>query len=146
MRVAIVGAGMSGLVAATELVAAGHEVVVFDKGRAVGGRMASKRFAGARFDHGAQHFSVRSDAFRAAVREWSFAGAVGVWYEGESLTTANGVEPRHRGIPAMRSICEHLAARLDVRTGTRVSTVDAAGLVLETAERIDYDIVAPADE
>lgn len=140
MRAAVVGAGMSGLVAATELVAAGHEVIVFDKGRAVGGRMASKRFAGARFDHGAQHFSVRSEEFRAAVREWSFAGAVGVWYEGESLTTDNGVEPRHRGIPAMRSICEHLAIGLDVRTESRVATVDPSGLLLETGERVESDV------
>jgi predicted NAD/FAD-dependent oxidoreductase len=139
LRVAIVGAGLSGLVAANELVEAGHEVVVFDKGRTVGGRMASKRFGDGRFDHGAQHFSVRSDPFRAAVREWSFAGVVGVWYEGRSLTTDNGMEPRHRGIPAMRSICEHLAAGLDVRTGTRVATVDPSGLVLETGERIASD-------
>ena len=141
MRIVIVGAGMSGLVAATELTAAGHEVIVLDKGRAVGGRMASKRFAGARFDHGAQHFSVRSEEFREAVREWSFAGVVGVWYEGESLTTDKGVEPRHRGIPAMRSICEHLAAGLDVRTGSRVEIVDAAGVVLETGERVDAEAI-----
>lgn len=141
MRVGIVGAGMSGLVAANDLVAAGHEVVVFDKGRAVGGRMASKRFAGARFDHGAQHFSVRSDAFREAVREWSFAGVVGVWYEGESLATDNGVEARHRGVPAMRSICEHLATGLDVRTATRVEGVDSSGLLLESGERVESDAV-----
>ena len=149
MRVAIVGAGMSGLVAANDLVAAGHEVTVFDKGRAVGGRMASKRFAGARFDHGAQHFSVRSEPFRAAVREWSFAGIVGVWYEGQSLTTDNGVEPRHRGVPAMRSICEHLASGLDVRTGTRVVTVDSSGPVLESGERVESDatiVTAPVPQ
>ncbi len=139
MKVAIVGAGVSGLVAANQLVEAGHEVVVLDKGRAVGGRMASKRFGGARFDHGAQHFSVRSEQFREAVREWSFAGVVGVWYEGESLTTDNGVEPRHRGVPAMRSICEHLATGLDVRTGTRVATVDSSGPVLESGERLESD-------
>lgn len=132
---------MSGLVAATDLGAAGHEVIVLDKGRAVGGRMASKRFAGARFDHGAQHFSVRSEPFREAVREWSFAGVVGVWYEGESLTTDNGVEPRHRGIPAMRSICEHLAAGLDVRTGSRVETVDSSGVVVETGQRIEAEAI-----
>jgi predicted NAD/FAD-dependent oxidoreductase len=132
---------MSGLVAANDLVAAGHEVVVFDKGRAVGGRMASKRFAGARFDHGAQHFSVRSDAFREAVREWSFAGVVGVWYEGVSLTTDNGLEPRHRGVPAMRSICEHLAEGLDVRTSALVAGVSSGGLTLDSGEPIAADAV-----
>lgn len=141
MRVVIVGAGMSGLVAANDLVAAGHEVVVFDKGRAVGGRMASKRFAGARFDHGAQHFSVRSDAFGEAVREWSFAGVVGVWYEGVSLTTDNGLEPRHRGVPAMRSICEHLAEGLDVRTSALVAGVSSGGLTLDSGEPIAADAV-----
>ncbi len=141
MRVAIVGAGMSGLVAAAELAASGHEVIVFDKGRAAGGRMASKRFAGARFDHGAQHFSVRSEEFRAAVREWSFAGVVGVWYEGVSLTTGKGMEPRHRGIPAMRSIAEHLATGLDVRTGSRVERVESSGLILEAGERIESDVM-----
>jgi predicted NAD/FAD-dependent oxidoreductase len=139
VRIVVVGAGMSGLVAATELSAAGHGVIVLDKGRAVGGRMASKRVAGARFDHGAQHFSVRSDEFQEAVREWSFAGVVGVWYEGESLTTDNGVEPRHRGVPAMRSICEHLAAGLDIRTGARVETVDSSGIALEKGERLEAE-------
>ncbi|HEY5652611.1 MAG TPA: FAD-dependent oxidoreductase [Acidimicrobiia bacterium] len=141
MRVAIVGAGMSGLVAANDLVAAGHDVVVFDKGRAVGGRMASKRFAGARFDHGAQHFSVRSDAFAEFVREASFAGVVGVWYEGGSLTTDNGVEPRHRGVPAMRSICEYLAEGLDVRTGAMVRAVRVGEITLDSGEPFESDAV-----
>jgi predicted NAD/FAD-dependent oxidoreductase len=140
---------MSGLIAATDLVAAGHAVVVLDKGHAVGGRMASKRFAGARFDHGAQHFSVRSDEFREAVREWTFSGVVGVWYEGLSLTTDNGVEQRHRGVPAMRSICEHLAVGIDVRTGSRIETVDSSGVVLETGERIESEatiVTAPVPQ
>lgn len=141
MRVAVVGAGMSGLVAANELAATGHEVVVFDKGRAVGGRMASKRLGGARFDHGAQHFSVRSAAFEQMVRELSFAGVVGVWYEGVSLTTDNGFEPRHRGVPAMRSICEHLAEGLEVRTSAAVGRVTTGGLNLDSGERVSADAV-----
>ncbi len=141
MKVAIVGAGLSGLVAANALAAAGHDVVVLDKGRAVGGRMASKRFEGARFDHGAQHFSVRGAAFTEFVEELSFAGVVGVWYEGESVTTDNGVEPRHRGVPAMRSICERLADGLDVRTAARAEQVAAGAVVLETGERLEADVV-----
>ena len=141
MRVVIVGAGMSGLTAANDLSLAGHEVTVYDKGRAVGGRMATKRFGGARFDHGAQHFSVRSDAFEEMVRELSFAGVVGVWYEGVSLTTDNGLEPRHYGVPAMRSICEHLADGIDVRTSALVAGVTGRGLTLDSGELISADAV-----
>lgn len=141
MRVVIVGAGMSGLTAANELVASGHEAVVLDKGRTVGGRMASKRLEGARFDHGAQHFSVRSAAFGEMVRELSFAGVVGVWYEGVSLTTDNGLEPRYRGVPAMRSICEHLAEGLGVRTSALVAGVTNEGVTLASGELISADAV-----
>ena len=42
-RVAIVGAGMAGASAAQALHRAGHGVVLFDKGRRIGGRMAHRR-------------------------------------------------------------------------------------------------------
>ena len=54
--VAVVGAGMAGLSAARALVDAGRSVVVFDKGRGIGGRMATRRLGAAVFDHGAQYF------------------------------------------------------------------------------------------
>jgi predicted NAD/FAD-dependent oxidoreductase len=51
--VLIIGAGMSGT-AAAELSRAGRKLLVVDKGRGVGGRMASRRIGEAVFDHGAQ--------------------------------------------------------------------------------------------
>ena len=39
----IIGAGMSGMAAATDLARAGRRVMVVDKGRDIGGRMASRR-------------------------------------------------------------------------------------------------------
>lgn len=141
MRVVIVGAGMSGLTAARSLKSHGVDVVVIDKGRAVGGRMASKRFAGARFDHGAQHFSVRSEEFAGYIRELSFSGAVGEWYSGSSLTTDRGEEVRHRGIPAMRSICERMADGLDVRLGTPVTTARGGFVSLASGESEAGDVV-----
>ncbi len=45
MRVAVVGAGLAGLAAAREVVAAGHEVVL--KSRGLGGRLAARRAEGA---------------------------------------------------------------------------------------------------
>src|SRR5437016_7797674 len=57
MKVLVVGAGLSGLVAATELQAAGHDVVVTEARDRVGGRVFTLRegFAGGQFaDIGAE--------------------------------------------------------------------------------------------
>ncbi|CAI5465299.1 unnamed protein product [Closterium sp. Yama58-4] len=76
-RVAVVGAGISGLVAASILAERGAHVLVFDLGRGPGGRMSQRRESitvpprvssaesavdlpnlEARFDHGAQYFTI----------------------------------------------------------------------------------------
>jgi predicted NAD/FAD-dependent oxidoreductase len=43
MRILVIGAGLAGLTAARRLQDRGHTVVVVDKGRAPGGRMATRR-------------------------------------------------------------------------------------------------------
>ena len=67
MKIIVVGAGLSGLSAARELSSRGHDVTVFDKGRGVGGRLATRRAGSAVFDHGAQFFTARSDEFQQQV-------------------------------------------------------------------------------
>ena len=76
MRVVIVGAGISGLVAADELRAAGAHVSVVDKGRSPGGRLATRRIGAATLDHGAQFFTVRTPAFQHRVDAWIERGLV----------------------------------------------------------------------
>ncbi len=143
MKILVIGAGMSGLTAAGVLQGAGHEVLVVDKARAVGGRMASKRFGDARFDHGAQHFSVRTPEFAATVNGWIADGVVAPWFESESIThPERGVEQRHRGTPAMRSICEHLARGPSVRTGVRIEEITGQPTALTgDGDRLDADVV-----
>ena len=67
-RVAVIGAGMSGLTCASRLGERGFEVSVFDKGRGPGGRSSTRRVdldgAEVGFDHGAQYFTVRDPAVR----------------------------------------------------------------------------------
>jgi predicted NAD/FAD-dependent oxidoreductase len=70
MRVVIVGAGICGLVAGRRLADAGAEVVLVDKGRSVGGRLATRRIGDATVDHGAQFFTVRTPAFQRQVDDW----------------------------------------------------------------------------
>ncbi len=122
----VVGAGISGLLAASELRAAGWHVVVLDRSREVGGRMATRRVGGGTFDDGAQFFTVRSGRFERLVEEWLEAGIVQEWTRGfadaEGAHNEDG-HPRYRGSEGMSSIPEHLARSLDVRTGERVVEV-----------------------
>ena len=126
----IVGAGMSGLVAANRLQEAGWRVTVLDKGRGVGGRMATRRFDGASFDHGAQFFTARSDEFKAMVEDWQGAGAAREWSRGFADAEGNPNEdghPRFRGTEGMTSVPKYLAEGLDVRTGEKVVSVEDDG-------------------
>ncbi|WP_052668946.1 NAD(P)/FAD-dependent oxidoreductase [Nitriliruptor alkaliphilus] len=130
-RVVVIGAGASGLTAARDLAATGHEVTVVDKGRAVGGRLASRRIGEADFDHGAQFVTTKHDDVRDVFDGWRRAGVLVPWFTGSPdaparSDTARDGHPRFRGSPRMRSLAEHLAAPLpDVRTGLRVTEVRA---------------------
>jgi predicted NAD/FAD-dependent oxidoreductase len=115
----VIGAGMAGLACATRLAANGDKVIVFDKGRGPGGRMATRRveIAGEQvtFDHGAQYFTARDPAFRAAVAKWERDGVVARW-------PAAG-EDAWVGVPGMNAPLKAMAEGLDVRWNTRVHAV-----------------------
>lgn len=150
MRVVLVGAGMAGLTAARQL-AADHDVVVLDKGRGVGGRMATRRLDGAPIDHGAQFLTTHTDAFAAAVAGWEEAGVAAPWFRGEAGPDGppGAGHVRHRGVPAMTSIARHLADGLAVRLGTAVTALSSGGsgwrvdLADGTVERGDAVVLTP---
>jgi len=114
--VLVIGAGMAGLVAARELVAAGYSVRVVDKGRGTGGRLATRRSGAATFDHGAQFLLAHEPRFAAALEAWRSAGILEPW--GMAEAASGGV--RWRGAPSMTAIAKHLARDLDVLLGRRV--------------------------
>jgi renalase len=130
-RVVIIGAGMTGLVAAGSLADSGWMVQLVEAGDMVGGRMATCRVAGQDFDGGAQFFSVREPVFAAMVQRWIAAGVVKPWCQGFSQYQAGSLQPaQHDGFPryhvpgGMRRLAEHLVGPLRVRVGTVVRTVD----------------------
>lgn len=115
----IVGAGMAGLTAAGVLKASGWSVVSLDKGRSVGGRMATREIGRSRFDHGAQFFTVRDSRFEEAVRKWESAGWISPWFTQEGHV-------RYRATGGMRALAERLAESLDIRSETNVKKVEVA--------------------
>ena len=116
---AIVGAGISGLLAAGELSRAGWKVTVFDKGRGIGGRMATRRIGEAVCDHGAQFFTARDPRFRESVSLWVSMGLVKEWGRGFG-GSGDPEEACYRGLPSMTAVPKHLAKALDVRKQHRV--------------------------
>jgi renalase len=125
----IVGAGISGLLAAGALQREGWDVTILDKGRGVGGRMATRRVGGGTFDHGAQFFTVRGDRFSDLAEGWIDAGAAVEWSRGFADADGKPNEdgyPRYRGARGMTSIPKYLARGLDVRTGERAVRLDAS--------------------
>jgi renalase len=122
MRVGIIGAGTAGLVAGQELADAGHSVTLVDKGRSPGGRLATRRIGDARFDHGAQFFTVRSERFGEHVQRWIADGVVAEWCRGFDVDGPDGF-PRFACPGGMNSLAKHLAIGLDVRCSTMAFAV-----------------------
>ena len=119
-RIAIIGAGVSGLAAAWELRKTDVEVTVFEKSRGVSGRAASRSRHGARYDHGANYFKTDSEAMTRLVHEklsrdglvdigrdiWTFDGA-GTLVEGDA---AQNAEPKWTYADGISTLGKRLAS------------------------------------
>ena len=137
MRVAVIGAGIAGLVAAREVAAAGHEVVVFEKSRGLGGRMAARRAeGGAVLDHGLPVLDVPRDGVLAEyVVEFAADDVVEVDAPGEPQP-GRAVEgaPRLAWPAGMTRLPKAMAEGLEVVTDVRIGGIRADGDQLELAQ------------
>ncbi len=128
MRIAIIGAGVSGLCAAKELREAGHSVTVFEKSRGVGGRLSSRYAGPYEYDHGAQYFTVTENRFRSLVLKAESKGAAARW-EGRFLFLKKGLlttdkgRDRWVGTPRMNSFAKYVADGLDIIKEHKVSSL-----------------------
>jgi len=123
MRVVVIGAGMAGLVAARTLhdeSGGALDIAVVDKGRSVGGRMATRRIGDATFDHGAQFFTVRTPAFQRRVDDWMDRELVRIWNHGFDRDDGH---PRYIAPGGMTSLAKDLAVGLPVECSTMAFTL-----------------------
>ncbi|NNE68906.1 MAG: NAD(P)-binding protein [Rhodothermales bacterium] len=126
-RVAVIGAGLAGLSAGRTLQDNGCEVVLFDKGRRPGGRLASRRQESWSFDHGAQYFTAKDPRFNRQVQQWLEVGVVNRWdgaigvFDGQRITSAGAGHERFVGTPENNSLAAHVAMDLDVRASHKVT-------------------------
>ena len=136
-RIAIIGAGLAGLTCGKALQQAGHDVVIFEKSRGIGGRLATRRAEPFYFDHGVAAFTASDDDFQSFVNQLLAEGVIAVWAVNQAtpdnslISTKPQSMPRvsdcysdyYVGIPAMNAIGKHLASGLTVQRNTRVASI-----------------------
>ncbi|MBI1248881.1 FAD-dependent oxidoreductase [bacterium] len=145
-RVAIIGAGISGLMCA-RLLSSQFEVTLFDKSRGVSGRMATRRVDefDIAFDHGAQYFTIRSEAMQTWLDQWLESNVVARW-NGNVVVLRPGMPPeqeptvRYVANPAMNALGKHLAKGQSIETNTQISQAEktSGGWMLSTTEDVQH--------
>jgi predicted NAD/FAD-dependent oxidoreductase len=128
-KIAIIGAGMSGLTLAHRLKDVA-EVVLFEKSRGVGGRMATRYAEPFEFDHGAQFFTAKTLAFQQFLQPLLQQGVIARWdarfveFERHHVAHRRKWEanyPHYVGTPRMNSVAKYLAQDLSVCLNTRIT-------------------------
>jgi len=129
--VAIIGAGLAGLMAGRTLIDHGLAVQVFEKSRSVGGRLATKQLDCQRwFDHGAQYFTVRDCRFGKYVKSWMADGWVEPWLgrivelgPGGTIIADKTKVPRYVGVPGMNQLAQHLAGDVPIQRKSPIAEI-----------------------
>lgn len=138
LRVAVIGAGISGTACARVLAEHGVDVTIVEKSRGAGGRMSTRRSDAGAFDHGAQYFTARDPRFIERVRDWTEQGVAARWNGrfaelGDHGFRAIEAPPRFVAMPAMNALCAHLAAGVAMQTSSKVVAIarDSGAWLLE---------------
>ncbi len=128
-EIAIVGAGMAGLTCARALKAAGRDVVVVDKSRGLGGRLATRRLGETHGDHGVCYLNPKDDRFVALVQELMRQDVMTVWCDRLHQLSASGLsleplpKPRYAAPKGATVIAKELAKDLTLMLNQQVQEI-----------------------
>lgn len=125
MKIGIIGAGLSGLIAGKRLAKAGHDVTVIEKNRKLGGRLATFKREGQIFDYGVSSIISSDPTFESfleelrennIIKEWSRDFAL---FDGTQLHDINPNRPSnsyHVSEEGLSSIANYLSRWVDVKS------------------------------
>lgn len=131
--IAVIGAGIAGLMCAQQLAEAGYSVVVVEKSRGVGGRVATRRLHGTRADHGVCYLKPKGEILGRFVQLLSDRHLLEVWtdtvYEFEPIQKqfkSTNPSPRYVAPEGMSAIAKFLATGLEIWLSQRVQALAPA--------------------
>jgi renalase len=157
-RVAVVGAGLTGMSCARALERMGCTTTVFDRGRRPGGRISTRHIESdgttLSFDLGAPSFDRPEGEFGIEVDRWLEHGAASIWTPTEArwsegmLKESPEARTRITGLPAMDAIPDHLAEGLSIQVSMTVRglhRLDGSWILTVTPWREDEREIGPFD-
>jgi renalase len=129
-EIAIIGAGVAGLTCARKLQQAGRRVVVFDKSRGWGGRLATRRLAGTHADHGVCYLQPKGAAFGQLIDELVNEQILRVWTQGIHRLSADGVlqppvkfAPCYAAPAGATAIARYLGQNLEIINSQAITAI-----------------------
>jgi renalase len=124
--IAIIGAGLSGLTGAQALQKAGYTVVILEKSRGVGGRVATRRINDSRVDHGARYLEPIGIQTQDLIQALQQQNALKLWpetlyeFKENQLKPSLNQSPKYIAPDGMNSVGKFLAEGLEIWFNRRV--------------------------
>lgn len=159
--VAIIGAGLAGLTCAQQLHQAGYSVVVVEKSRGVGGRVATRRLHDTRADHGVRYLESQGKLVQQLIEILLQRNILQTWttttYELDPAKPESGVGSELHPLPVncyvapagMTAVAKVLATGLDIWLNRRIQAMvptekQAWQLTLEPTDEQPSELMAKA--
>lgn len=136
MKIGIIGASLSGLIAGEKLAKAGHDVTVIEKNRGLGGRLATHRAEGNFFDYGLPFLTAAEPDFQSFIDEMESKGVLYKWagqfplFDGSQLHAVNPNRPQnayYASKKGLNSVAQHLKRWVDVEPDAKAGGLTYIG-------------------
>jgi renalase len=122
------------LTCARKLQEAGRQVVVFDKSRGLGGRLATRRLSDTHADHGVCYLQPKGIVFGQLVDELVNEQILRVWTQGIHRLSADGVlqppmkfAPYYAAPSGATAIARYLGQNLEIINGQAITAISPIG-------------------
>ena len=127
--VVVIGAGLSGLTAASQLQKWGYRVLVVDKSRGLGGRLATRRRGATAIDHGCRYLQPFTEPDLSPMATLQAAGVLQPWRPdcfalgADGTLTAMPTEEYFAAPQGMSAVAKALAAGLTIHSHWRATAL-----------------------
>ena len=146
-RIAVVGAGPAGMMAAIVAAGRGHAVSLFEKADRVGGQLnLAKQVPGKEEFHGLVDWFARMLEVEGVDVRTGTEATTESLTEFDEVIIATGVRPRDPGIPGEGDALSYIEVLRGAEVGKRVAIVGAGGIGFDVAEFLVHEGESPTED